>query len=207
MRSFLAAVAGPDGAFDFQSILPMPDILVHVAQGARTFFIDGEEVSLARWHVVETAEGDAVEARPLTAEEEAQVEALPYTCGHDWRVAVWGCKWPAQDVEVDVDRDRAAISFDTPWSPPEGVIAALRTRFPDLHIAAFFDEPNCQVAGYYGAGRQGQQVARRKRRIEPELRRLCPGPGRPGRGRHGPRRPRCGRPAPSAARWWPAGSG
>ena len=148
MRSFLAAVAGPDSAFDFQSILPMPDVLDHVAQGARTFSIDGEEVSLARWHVVET-EGHVVEARPLTAEEEAQVEALPYMCGHDWRVAVWGCKWSAQDVEVDVDRDRATISFDTPWSPPEGVIAALRARFPDLHIVAFFDEPNCQVAGYY----------------------------------------------------------
>ena len=39
--------------------------------------------------------------------------------------------------------------FDTAWSPPEPVIQALREKFEEVNITAFFDEPGMEIAGYY----------------------------------------------------------
>ena len=47
------------------------------------------------------------------------------------------------------DYDSLEISFNTAWSPPEGVVEKLREKFPDLSFQCFFDEPGCEIAGYY----------------------------------------------------------
>ena len=46
-------------------------------------------------------------------------------------------------------REPDSFTFDTAWSPPEPVIFALRNKFPDVGITAFFDEPGMAIAGYY----------------------------------------------------------
>ena len=60
---------------------------------------------------------------------------MSHSCGGSptwfWRCAEWGCKWPAQDVDLDDDGETATLQFDTPWDPPTGIVKALRERFPD----------------------------------------------------------------------------
>ena len=51
-------------------------------------------------------------------------------------------------IEVQ-DYDTLEISFNTAWSPPEGVITKLREKFPELTFQCFYDEPGCEIAGYY----------------------------------------------------------
>lgn len=43
----------------------------------------------------------------------------------DWRVKYWGCKWNAGDSDINIDGDKAVISFHTPWSPPDKWLEAL----------------------------------------------------------------------------------
>ncbi len=68
----------------------------------------------------------------------------------DWRVQNWGTKWNSYDCEViEMDDDQVEYTFNTAWSPPEGVIEKLREQYPDIQITAFYDEPGMEIAGYY----------------------------------------------------------
>jgi len=149
MATFLAAVAGPDGPFDFNTICPIPVVLEHGAEGRRAFEVDGQRLTLERWLERRNEEGHLLEIRPFTPDELQAFASQPHATLWDWILENWGCKWPAQDVVLDDDGETATLQFDTPWDPPTGIIKALRERFPDVQISAFFDVPDLEEAGYY----------------------------------------------------------
>ncbi len=69
---------------------------------------------------------------------------------YSWRLANWGTKWDAYDIQIlteQGDQD-LEVAFNTAWSPPEGIVAALRIQYPDLSLSWFYDEPGCEIAGY-----------------------------------------------------------
>ena len=69
---------------------------------------------------------------------------------YDWRILHWGTKWNSYDGEIDDKNDEYIVyRFDTAWSPPTPVIEALREKFKDISVSAFFDEPGMEIAGYY----------------------------------------------------------
>lgn len=63
--------------------------------------------------------------------------------GYDWCVRNWGTKWRACEVSINDKR----VTFQTAWSPPVPVIAALHKKFPTLTLSLEFFE--CGV-GYSG---------------------------------------------------------
>ena len=68
---------------------------------------------------------------------------------YDWSLEHWGTKWDTNDVQVvDEDEESITYSFDTAWSPPEPICAALRDKFPALHISWFYRESGMEIAGY-----------------------------------------------------------
>ena len=68
---------------------------------------------------------------------------------YDWSIENWGTKWDTNDVQVvDEYEDFIIYSFDTAWSPPEPICAALRDKFPDLNISWFYRESGMEIAGY-----------------------------------------------------------
>jgi hypothetical protein len=69
---------------------------------------------------------------------------------YNWRVENWGTKWNSYDCDlVEEDSDSLEYVFYTAWSPPCPVIEALRNKFPEVYISAFYDEPAMELAGYY----------------------------------------------------------
>ena len=69
---------------------------------------------------------------------------------YDWRLQNWDTKWEASEVEIELDDSEILrVTFDTAWSPPEGVMTKLREKFPDVTFQCFYDEPGCEIAGYY----------------------------------------------------------
>ena len=69
---------------------------------------------------------------------------------YSWRLANWGTKWDAYEVEIDDSEMHYGfeVSFDTAWSPPEEICYAIKDQFDDLCVSWFFDEPGMEVAGY-----------------------------------------------------------
>ena len=69
---------------------------------------------------------------------------------YDWRREYWDSKWVASEIEFECDDSEIlTFTFDTAWSPPEGVMTKVREKFPDVSFSCFYDEPGCESAGYY----------------------------------------------------------
>ena len=68
---------------------------------------------------------------------------------YHWCIENWGTKWEADMHGIEYEDDEIlALTFNTAWSPPEGVISKLRDMFADVTFQCFYDEPGCEVAGY-----------------------------------------------------------
>ena len=69
---------------------------------------------------------------------------------YHWCIDNWGTKWDLSELSIDYDdSEELELEFSTAWSPPEGVIAELKDRYPDLSFTCFYDEPGMEAAGYY----------------------------------------------------------
>ena len=69
---------------------------------------------------------------------------------YDWRLKYWDTKWDCYDLEIgDDDLPHGfEVTFNTAWSPPEGICRAMRKQYPDIDISWFYDEPGEAIAGY-----------------------------------------------------------
>jgi hypothetical protein len=113
IRAFLEAVKWEDKIFDFNRLIPMPELLKCTVSGFMT--IDGKKVE--SWIEDKDSEGKPV-PRCFTPEEQRELEHIGYSNWYDWAVANWGTKWNACRVEIhDASQHRyAEVSFDTAWS-------------------------------------------------------------------------------------------
>ena len=69
---------------------------------------------------------------------------------YHWCIENWGTKWDACDKSIDYeDSEILALTFNTAWSPPEGIVERLREKYPELTFQCFYDEPGMESAGYY----------------------------------------------------------
>ena len=67
---------------------------------------------------------------------------------YHWCVENWDTKWEDMlGIEV---QDMTHSKFHLiPHGVHEGVIEKLREKFPELTFQCFYDEPGCEIAGYY----------------------------------------------------------
>lgn len=131
LRAFLDAVEWQDQLFDFNRIIPMPEILKHT--GSSFLTIDGECVK--SWYVVSRGEDFHENVRRFTPEEEALLNEIGYHNRYHWPIEHWGTKWNACNPEIATDRLSAGqldISFDTAWDSPMPVFRRIFEMFPAL---------------------------------------------------------------------------
>jgi hypothetical protein len=130
-RAFLEAVKWEDELFDFNRIVPRPEILNHTGSGFQT--IDGQEVR--SWYVVKEWEKDSPEqVRPFTPEEEAELKAIGHHDWYSWSIQNWGTKWNACHAEIEDHSDYGyvEITFETAWCAPVPVLRKMVEMFPKL---------------------------------------------------------------------------
>jgi hypothetical protein len=132
IREFLDAIRSQDQLFDFNRIIPMPELLRETATGH--CFIDGKPVT--SWYVGrEASAGNPEEVRAFTREEECALRDIGYSNWYDWANSNWGTKWNACDPRIDdseIDRGYVEITFDTAWCAPEPIFRKLIRLFPKL---------------------------------------------------------------------------
>jgi hypothetical protein len=91
---------------------------------------------------------------PLPPEFRARLET-PCVTETEWAarwlkmVELWGTKWNAHDVTVEIQPDGggARVQFSTAWSPPEPIIMALADRFPSLEFDFVYLDVQMPIAG------------------------------------------------------------
>ena len=110
--------------------------------------IESEETPFDFTKIFPEPDYDKIAVKPTFPREKGDDFRMPKWW--DWRVQNWGTKWNSYDCEViEMDDDQVEYTFNTAWSPPEGVIEKLREQYPDVSITAFYDEPGMEIAGYY----------------------------------------------------------
>lgn len=109
-----------DGKVTFKKIIPMPEILGRVISDGQ---VDG-------FRIMEPTDEDPYGRRPATEEEVAEIRATGYPDWYEWSCDNWGTKWDAYgDQEVNENKYRINLHFDTAWGPPIPVAEALIERF------------------------------------------------------------------------------
>lgn len=71
---------------------------------------------------------------PLGQQCYQNIQAHGYDTWYDWSIANWGTKWNSYGYPEGAEQsfDGATLTFDTAWSNPEPVIAALAAQYPSL---------------------------------------------------------------------------
>ena len=75
---------------------------------------------------------------------------------YNWRLANWGTKWnlvpnrggDLYTYNIDMHDDWLQLTFETAWSPPNGIYEALYEKYPSLDISWFYREDGCQISGW-----------------------------------------------------------
>ena len=134
LRAFLEAVKWEDQIFDFNRIIPMPELLRHTGSGHRT--IGGREVR--DWYIINPETDpltDDKSVRLFTPEEEATLKEIGHRNWYTWCYANWGTKWNACRSELAencLSDGYIEIRFDTAWAPPRPVLEKMFEMFPKL---------------------------------------------------------------------------
>ena len=140
LRAFLDAVKWEDRVFDFNRVIPMPELLKHTGKGCR--IIDGKRVE--SWYVIDTTEAFPKEehVRRFTVEEEVLLEAIGHRNWYDWSAENWGTKWNACHSEIDdagIAYGYLEISFQTAWAEPLPVFQKLFELFPQISFVCVWE--------------------------------------------------------------------
>ena len=147
--------------FDFQKLIPMPESLL-----LRDGSITSVAMEAACRRIARTGRFAAFsDQRNGTMEEQAKRENMTleeleelglkylenafwhgHTTWYGWRCENWGTKWNSRGLQR-IDDD--TIIFDTAWSNPEPIIAALSAQYPDRMIEHWWaDEDAGANTGY-----------------------------------------------------------
>lgn len=149
IRAFKDAVSTSDSEFSFCKIIPIPTLLYNICQYTHTYNFVGKVTNDTHRFVTLNKQGAIDSIRNLTPKEMAKLETITPKFGPDWCQENWGCKLEAIDIDTQDNEDHLIYDFITPYTPPCGIIKALRKKFPYLHISAFFDNDQDEAAGYY----------------------------------------------------------
>ena len=125
-----------DSDFDFNNLIPMPQVLLDVTIGSTT--IDGESVT--EWITDENGKNIAV-----TEEERAEwLSNYGAVNWYDWAIENWSVKWNASEVQAnhDEEMERLTYEFITPWSVPvkvyEAFLKKYATLFPHMSVSVTY---------------------------------------------------------------------
>lgn len=156
-------LVGPKGNVTFQKLLPIPNAM----KALNNYKYENKEELTALVDLIYNGDDSKLKdiaAYPKNSEltyDEVKEELLKRyplsqidlckqlldkygTCyWYDWNCSVWGCKWDASSEEGSYTGDEEEIEFETPWSPPEGVMKEIARRFPDLEFVWHADEESC----------------------------------------------------------------
>lgn len=142
---FLDAVKSQGEVFDFNRIIPMPELLKHTASGNRK--IAGKNVT--SWYVID---GDFPNdnVRLFTPEEKTALAEIGHEDWYSWSCENWGTKWNACRTEISekcLNNTWVEIRFDTAWAAPSPIFRRMFEMFPNLSFNCSWQH-ECETLWY-----------------------------------------------------------
>ena len=83
------------------------------------------------------------------AKHEANKAKYGHAHWYDWRLANWGTKWDACEIQFTDETDEyACFYFETAWCPPTELFRSYAEEHPDVVFLNEYDEEGCHFKGY-----------------------------------------------------------
>lgn len=164
-KKAIEMLIGPKGKVTFQKLLPTPLELIALNKFSNSndylikalieyvfnnddSLLRNEFMSYSKFDTFDEFKDDALSKYPIAQLMLCKDLLDKYECFscYDWNCKFWGCKWDANnDFTPDGGYSEGVteIEFQTPWTPPEGIIYELADKFPDLELTWHADEESC----------------------------------------------------------------
>ena len=96
--------------------------------------------------------GSGDEQKALEAKTAANIEKYGYGNWYDYQVDKWGTKWDVSCDSVEIDEDGLGFSgnFESAWSPPVPIAAALAEQ--GFEVTLYYYEPGMGFCGKWEDG-------------------------------------------------------
>lgn len=122
IKKFIDECFDKEGQFDFNILIPMPEILKNTISG-NTSEMQTEEYKV---------------------KEKEALDTTGHNNWYNWRLEHWGTKWNAYSTHYENHGKIIQLEFDTAWSCPEPIFKALLENFPTLTFEGYaLDEGFC----------------------------------------------------------------
>lgn len=133
IAELLKSVKTDYSAFDFNTIIPMPEVLRDTRSPSQPIEDKVQfEKELAEYKRDKDDKTKYV-TKPITFAQSRRYKTLYGTDNwYEWANNNWGTKWNAYDINENPEHGH--IQFDTAWSPPLPVFVALSAKFPNVKI-------------------------------------------------------------------------
>lgn len=114
-----------------------------------TFDVYGEEEYVRKFYEENRVEEDD-EDNDIQKTELSFRNSVPFSKGHwDYNEAVqiWGTKWDAGEVDVDIGDEQLTYRFQTAWGPPKEWLEKVAKKYPELQFELYYEEPGMDFLG------------------------------------------------------------
>lgn len=162
VKNVFAHIKTERSEFDFNKIIPMPEEL-NIASSTDGSI--GMEYLLFKSGEFRFKKYEETYKRVESYDEKRKNEIIElgkkylcnlakygYTNWYNWRIANWGTKWNAYDIEMI---DDYTIEFDTAWSGVPDLICVLSTMFPEVSFEYIYADEDVSYntgVGYFKNG-------------------------------------------------------
>lgn len=154
--------------FHFNNILPMPESLDIVdgtetrtgmdmyeefldyyleKQNLKEIYIEDVDKKIEDEYIKAKGEDFAIDTFKLGKQAMLNIENYEAPTWYLWRIKTWGTKWEAMNSEYMEYKGADCISFETAWSPPDGILQELSNKFPEISIRDRFADENFEFVG------------------------------------------------------------
>lgn len=114
-----------------------------------TLDVCGEEESIQKFYNENRIEEDNDE-KELQKTDLSFRNSVPFSKG-EWdyneAVQIWGTKWDANEVDVDIGDEQLTYHFQTAWGPPKEWLEKVAKKYPELTFELFYEEPGMDFLG------------------------------------------------------------
>ena len=143
-QKFLDFVKSDDNPFDFNKIIPMPEVFNRLCT-------NGTVTNETCW--IDLSKTNGVGEQLTNLELQRLKKEQGTVSGYDWCIDNWGTKSNSAHHVVSLDTDEnemsVSFSFKTAWSPPIGIAHFLKHLFmPGINFRWFYRDQSDMFCGY-----------------------------------------------------------
>lgn len=147
-----ASKTDSDLKLDFNNFVPQPEALKDTQSPTRIMTQEEIDAEIAAWKAKKDAGEPCFHSPNIGITQEVYDKLMKdYGCSdwHEWALTFWGTKWNSySNGDWDLCEDKAALYYETAWSPATAFYVNMSSQFPELTFKQTYADEGGFYVGY-----------------------------------------------------------